>query len=169
MDPIVFGTHSPLLLIRPAPITVWTPDEGFPQGCSLLVPFQDPENVGAVIRSAAAFGVSQVILLAESAHPYHPRALRAAAGSLDLVALRQGPALAELPAELPIVALSAEGQDLTSENFPSAFGLLVGMEGPGLPPAWRGRSARIPIRPGVESLNGATAAAIALYVWANRG
>ena len=161
----LFGTQSPLLLIRPAPLLPWKPAEGFPNGCTLLVPFQDPENVGAVIRTAAAFGVRQIVLLAESAHPFHPKAVRAAAGTLDLVSLRQGPALAELPATLPIVAMSAQGQDIDSAVFPSAFGLLVGMEGPGLPAKWRDKAIRIPIDPAVESLNAATAAALALYQW----
>lgn len=161
----IFGTQSPLLLIRPAPILPWKPSEGFPTGCTLLVPFQDPENVGAVIRSAAAFGVRQIVLLAESAHPFHPKAVRAAAGTLDLVALRQGPALADLPDTLPIVALSAQGRDIDHATFPPAFGLLVGMEGPGLPAKWRDKAVRIPISPEVESLNAATAAALALYQW----
>ena len=56
----VFGTGPPLLEVdAPAPAP-WSPAEGFPPGCSLLVPFQDPENVGAVIRSGlnARFGTA---------------------------------------------------------------------------------------------------------------
>lgn len=161
----LFGTRTPLLGVEVASISPWTPDQGFPAGCSLLVPFQDPENVGAVIRSAAAFGVAQVILLAESAHPYHPKALRAAGGMTPRVRLRQGPSLKELPHELPILALSADGEDIDRVAFPPAFGLLAGMEGEGLPPAWRSATVRIPIEAGVESLNAAIATAVALYEW----
>jgi len=164
----VFGTHAPLLLLRVPPIDSWQPADGFGNGCSLLVPFQDPENVGAVIRSAAAFGARQVILLAESAHPFHPRSLRASGGTVMSIRLRQGPFLKELPADLPIIALSAEGTDIRNTVFPPSFGLLIGLEGPGLPAFWRRTARRIPIHATVESLNAATAAAVALYEWSRQ-
>lgn len=161
----IFGTHGPLLVIAVPPMEPWEPRDGFPQGCSLLVPFQDPENIGTVIRSAAAFGVSQIILLAESAHPYHPKALRAASGMTPLVCLRSGPPLEFLGTDLPIVALSAEGAPLQQVRFPESFGLLAGLEGQGLPEHWRTKAVRIPIAAHVESLNAATAVGIALYEW----
>jgi tRNA G18 (ribose-2'-O)-methylase SpoU len=131
----------------------------------VLIPFQNPENVGAAVRSAAAFGASQVILLAESAHPFHPKALRASGGSALRLQLRQGPALDQLPANLPIIALSPGGDDIRQATFPSSFGLLTGMEGRGLPDDWRRRAVGIPISPAVESLNAAAAVAVALYEW----
>ena len=164
----IFGTRTPLLLIRLPDMPPWTPAEGFPVGASVLIPFQDPENVGAAIRSAAAFGAVQAILLAESAHPFHPKALRASGGAVLSLPLRQGPALDAVPHELPIVALSADGGDIRKEAFPAAFGLLAGLEGPGLPEPWRRRAVRIPIRPEVESLNAAAATAVALYEWKRR-
>ena len=164
----VFGTHAPLLVLRVPPIDAWQPADGFGNGCSLLVPFQDPENVGAVIRSAAAFGARQVILLAESAHPFHPRSLRASGGTVMSVRLRQGPSLKELPADLPIIALSAEGADIRNTVFPPSFGLLIGLEGSGLPPNWRQAAHCIPIHETVESLNAAAAAAIVLYEWSRQ-
>jgi len=164
----IFGTRAPLLLIRLPDMPVWMPSEGFPVGASVLIPFQDPENVGAAIRSAAAFGAVQAILLAESAHPFHPKALRASGGAVLSLPLRQGPALDAVPHELPIIALSAEGADIRQAAFPAAFGLLAGLEGPGLPEPWRRRAVRIPIRPEVESLNAAAATAVALYEWKRR-
>jgi 16S rRNA (guanine(527)-N(7))-methyltransferase RsmG len=165
----VLGTHSPLLVIGVPPMETWVPAEGFLSGCNLLVPFQDPENVGAVIRSAAAFGVTQVILLTESAHPYHPKALRVSGGAVLRVRLRQGPSLQDLPIDLPVIALSAGGTDLADVVFPSVFGLLPGIEGPGLPESWRRSAVGIPLRGGVESLNAAAATAIALYTWFREG
>jgi tRNA G18 (ribose-2'-O)-methylase SpoU len=82
--------------------------------------------------------------------------------------LRQGPALGDLPEDLPIVALSAQGPDIRAAAFPPAFGLLAGLEGPGLPEPWRGRAVSIPIRAEVESLNAAAATAVALYEWKRR-
>ncbi len=164
----IFGTHSPILLVTAPQIEPWVPAEGFPEGCSLLVSFQNPENVGSVIRSAAAFGVRQVILLAESAHPFHPKSMRASGGTVLSVKLRQGPALGSLPIDLPILALSPEGKDISTIQFPRAFGLLPGVEGPGLPPPWRDNAASIPIQPQIESLNASVATAIALYVWTQR-
>lgn len=164
----IFGTGGPLLLIRVPEMPPWSPPEGFPAGASVLIPFQDPENVGAAIRSAAAFGAVQAILLEGSANPFHPKALRASGGAALSLPLRLGPALGAVSPELTIVALSADGIDIRRAEFPEAFGLLAGLEGPGLPLHWRKQAVRIPIRPEVESLNAAAAMAVALYEWQRR-
>ena len=161
----VSGTGAPLLLVKTPTLAAWSSEDGFARGCSVLVPFQDPENVGAVIRSAVAFGATHVILLAEAAHPYHPKALRASGGAVFLADLRQGPSVHALGDTLPIVALSPEGADVSTFSFPDGFGLLPGVEGPGLPERFRKRALSIPMSGRVESLNSATAAAIALYLW----
>jgi tRNA G18 (ribose-2'-O)-methylase SpoU len=111
--------------------------------------------------------VSQVVLLAESAHPYHPKALRASGGAVFHARLLDGPSLQDLPEDLPIMALSSEGEDLKGFVFPERFGLLAGMEGPGLPERLKKNSLAIPMEPQVESLNAATALAIALYQWSS--
>jgi len=161
----IHGTRSPLLLAGTPAIPVWHPQEGFSAGCTLLIPFQDPENTGAVIRSAVAFGVRRVVLLAESAHPFHPKAIRASGGTVFAAELCQGPSIADLPADLPLVALSGEGPDIAAAPFPEAFGLLPGVEGGGLPAHLRKKAVSIGIAPEVESLNAATAAGIALYLY----
>jgi 16S rRNA (guanine527-N7)-methyltransferase len=170
----VAGTHAPLLLVTTPRLPQWSEDRPWPQGCTLFIPFQDPENVGAVIRSAAAFGAAQVVLLREAAHPFHPRSSRAAGTALFQVPLLQGPSVRDLRSEqVPLLALDISGQPVGEEPFPITFGLVVGVEGPGLPESLRnGLRMRIPIDPAVESLNAATAAAIALYAWSsshNRG
>jgi 16S rRNA (guanine(527)-N(7))-methyltransferase RsmG len=161
------GTRSPLLLVGVPQMPEWSPTRPWPEGCTLFVPFQDPENVGAVIRSAAAFGVPRVVLLKEAAHPFHPKAARAAGTALFQVSLEQGPSISDLESSsVPLLALSAEGPDIESEPFPDRFGLVAGLEGPGLPDHLRsGPTLRIPMEPGVESLNAATATAVALYAW----
>ncbi|MFW6271980.1 MAG: 16S rRNA (guanine(527)-N(7))-methyltransferase RsmG [Desulfosalsimonas sp.] len=159
------GTKSPLLLVKTPEIQTWDQQQGLPRGCSILIPFQGPENVGTVIRSAVAFGADSVILLAEAAHPFHPRAVRASGGAVLHARMLKGPQLHELSENLPIVALSADGAPIGKFEFPGTFGFLPGMEGPGLPDHLRKNAVSIPIRPEIESLNAAAAAAIALYAW----
>jgi 16S rRNA (guanine527-N7)-methyltransferase len=164
----VMGTHAPLLLMNVPAIRPWSDDDLWPAGCTLFVPFQDPENVGAVIRSAAAFGVARLVLMREAANPFHPRGSRAAGTALFQVPFWRGPSLEELSVKnAPLISLDTSGPELGDAPFPDTFGLVVGVEGPGLTPRLRqGERRRIALEPGVESLNAATAAAIALYVWA---
>jgi 16S rRNA (guanine(527)-N(7))-methyltransferase RsmG len=161
------GTHAPLLLVKVPPLEAWSAETPWPEGCTLFIPFQDPENVGAVLRSAAAFGVARAVLLREAAHPFHPKSIRAAGPAVFQVELMQGPSIKDLrPGEVPLLALDADGPDLGSIPFPERFGLVAGVEGPGLPEHLRGaNNRRIPIEPGVESLNAAAATAVALYAW----
>src|SRR5262249_35106455 len=116
----------------------------------------------------------RVVLMRESAHPFHPKSLRAggtAALSLDM---RAGPSIHELPAsftDIPLLCLTSEpsAPPIDGEEWPERFGLLAGVEGPGLPASLpSGLQRRIPIAEGVESLNAATAVAIALFAWRNR-
>ena len=161
------GTRAPLLLVRVPEIPEWSDSAPWPSGCTLFVPFQDPENVGAVLRSAAAFGVARVVLLREAAHPFHPKSVRAAGPAVFQVPMLLGPSVRDLEStKHPLIALSTEGPDLDAEPFPDVFGLVPGVEGPGLPDHLReGLRRRIPIAEGVESLNAATATAVALYAW----
>lgn len=161
----LFGTHAPLLVVSVEDPSPWDPEEELPVGCTVFLAFQDPENVGAAVRSAVAFGAAQIVLLAECANPYHPKAIRASGGAVFHAKLRRGPSISDLPPDLPLAPLSSEGADIRSVAFPERFGLLPGIEGPGLPPAWRERAIAIGISEKVESLNAATALAIALYAW----
>ena len=163
----VAGTHAPLLVVRACVPKPWSDDQPWPEGCTLFVPFQDPENVGAVLRSAAAFGVPRVVLLREAANPFLPKSSRAAGSALFRLPLLQGPSIHELSSRnAPLIALDASGPDLLTHHFPPTFGLVAGIEGPGLPETLRqGERRSIPMESGVESLNAATATAIALFVW----
>lgn len=167
------GTHAPLLLVRVPEMPEWSDEAPWPEGCTLFLPFQDPENIGAVLRSAAAFSVARVVLLREAAHPFHPKAARAAGTALFQVPMLRGPSIRDLTVRgAPLIALSTEGEEIGRLPFPERFGLVPGVEGPGLPEHLRqGPCRRIPIAAEVESLNAATATAITLYVWrqATRG
>ena len=76
----IFNTRGPLYIAPVPDIPDW--DGSLVGGCNLLVPFQDPVNVGSVIRSAAAFGVGRIVLLREAANPFHPRSVRASSGAV---------------------------------------------------------------------------------------
>ena len=160
----VAGTGTPLLAVKVPAIPAWNPDD-IARGCTLLVPFQDPENVGTVIRSAVAFGVAHVVLLEEAAHPFHPKSVRASGGAVFTAQLFDGPSLHALPDAVPVVALSAGGRSISDFAFPDRFVLLPGVEGPGLPERFRARALAIPMTGKVESLNAAAATSIALYLW----
>ena len=97
-----------------------------------------------------------------------PEQPRGRLGDSCQVPLFQGPSIQDLESRtVPIIALDTSGPEVGESSFPQTFGLLVGIEGPGLPDRWRqGPRRRVAIVPEVESLNAATAAAIALYVWA---
>lgn len=165
----IHGTHQPLLLVHAPHPPSWDPEQYRP-GCTLFVPFQDPANVGAVVRSAAAFGVARVVLLKEAAHVFHPKSVRAAGSAVFRVTLEQGPSIQEMGGgALPMLALDPEGEDIGRFHFPEAFGLLPGMEGPGLPNELEVQTTlAVPMVKGTESLNAALAAGIALYVWRSR-
>jgi len=136
---------------------------GAPTGplCVYLHGISDPGNVGAVLRSALAFGASCVALGPACADPYGPKAVRASMGAVFAVPL----ARAE-PAVLPgrrVALVAGEGQPLTGPANGEVT-LLVGAERDGLPAdvvSGCEEVAHIPIRS--ESLNAAMAATVALY------
>ena len=162
----IYGTNQPILLVRVEPFPSWT-DGQWPSGCTLFVPFQDPVNVGAVIRSAAAFGVPRIVVLREAAHPFNYKSTRVAGSALFRIPLFEGPSIRDLGrSRVPMITLSPKGEDIAGYRFPLTFGLLPGMEGPGLPDNLRDMTAlAIPMEDDVESINSALATGIALYQW----
>ncbi len=156
----VLGTKSPMLVIEQPEIPAWDFSKT-PKGLHLLAPLGDPSNLGALLRSAEAFGIENVILLQESANPFLPKALKASAGSITRLKLWKGPAIKDLDAH-PVVALDLKGEALAKFQWPTSGYLLVGEEGAGLPEIPRLKKISIPIQ-GVESLNATVAASLALY------
>jgi tRNA G18 (ribose-2'-O)-methylase SpoU len=170
IDP--FGVEPPLAVLRVEPLPPWDAERDS-DGLTLFLPLGDPENVGAALRSAAAFEVDRVVLLEEAAYPFHPRAIRAAAGTCFDLELRAGPPLARLlEARLrgpELLVLDRGGEPLGSIEPAARRGLLVGEEGGGTPTAEGLRRVSIPISPRVESLNAAVAVGIALWELRRRG
>ena len=165
----IYGTKNPLLIVNIPEFEKYD-YKTFKDKVLLLVPFQDPANVGAVIRSASAFGVRKIMLLEETAVPFHPKSIRASGAQVFNVDFLKGVSIFELGRlHIPIVALSSDGVGIDDFEFPERFALLAGMEGPGLPDDLRPDfKVSIPMKPGVESLNTAVVSSIALYEWNKR-
>lgn len=159
----------------PGPVfTVTIPEEETDsplENAIVLENVQDPGNVGTVLRTAKALGVSAVVLVGACADVYSPKATRATMGAIfrqrvlhaDIPALK---ALAEkngLP--LYAAALSEQAADIRSLALENAM-VCVGSEGQGLSrelmDACDGQLI-IPMTPGSESLNAAVAASLILW------
>jgi TrmH family RNA methyltransferase len=148
----------------------WQPGAEGPL-CVYLNGLADPGNVGAVLRSAHAFGASTVAIGPRCADPYSPKAVRASMGAVFAVGLARVDALAQLPGErIALVAHAGEPlHELARERRsrhggPGPVTLVLGAERQGLPAELVGECdavAHIPIAS--DSLNVAMAATIALY------
>lgn len=137
----------------------------------------NPDNVGGLFRNALALGARGVALGAASAHPYYRKSLRTSMGAIFGVPwgwVERWPqgleAFRSAGYELLALTPSGDAVDLASLGPEGArcerAVLLLGEEGAGLGAAtlaWADRRVRIPMAPGADSLNVATAAAIALH------
>lgn len=142
-------------------------------GRTLLVLNQisNHDNVGAAFRNAAAFGADGVILDAGSCDPLYRKAIRVSSGASLWLPYHQGGTGPEQIAALKAAGYTiwamtprADAAPLQDLNVPDKLALLLGTEGPGLPQALidAADSVRIPMAAGFDSVNVATAGAIAL-------
>ena len=172
VEPAMFGelsqtaTPAGVVAIVPTP----QPRSTTPGAFSVLLDdIQDPGNVGTILRSAAAAGVSHAFLSAGCAFAWAPKVLRAGQGAHFFVDIVEDADLAtvaggfdgKIVATVPRAATSVFDADLTG---PLMFA--IGNEGSGLSDALRRRTTlelAIPMPSGFESLNAASAAAICLF------
>jgi TrmH family RNA methyltransferase len=133
---------------------------------------QDPGNLGALARVAEAAGAAGLALSPGCAHPNHPRALRASAGSLLRLPVAVGVLPDSLDAHLALAhprwaaLVPRGGEDLYRARLDGTAILAVGAEGPGLSLPLLARASlrlTIPMAPAVESLNATVAAALVLF------
>jgi len=129
---------------------------------------QDPGNVGTIVRTAEAFGAGGIVFSSGSSRPYHPKTLRASAGSLfrlPFVSLTPGQTVdASNRAERRLVAAtSGPGAEVSGFSWPKTS-VVIGSEAHGVREEYRSaaEAIHIPIA-GAESLNAAVAAAVILY------
>lgn len=132
----------------------------------LLEGVQDPGNVGAIIRSAAAFGVGTVVVDRQCADPWSPKVLRAGQGGHFTVGVQQvDDLLTALGDHRLICSVVAGGRPLREVALSGRIAWAFGAEGAGLSRLLVEKAAErvtIPMAAG-ESLNVAAAAAICLY------
>jgi 23S rRNA (guanosine2251-2'-O)-methyltransferase len=138
----------------------------------VLDQISDPHNAGAIMRSAAAFGVSVVVVQDRHAPPESGALAKAASGALDIVPIATVVNIAraiEQLGELGFwrIALTGDGEAPLKDAAGSGdVALVLGSEGSGIRRLVRERcdtAAFLPIEAAMESLNVSNAAAIALY------
>ena len=129
---------------------------------------QDAGNVGSILRTAAAFGVQQVLALQGTAALWSPKVLRAGMGAHFGLSLIEGLQPEDLkPLTMPLVGTALDtDQWLHTAQWPQPCAWVLGHEGQGMSPAVRALCSqvlRIPQPGGEESLNVAAAAAVCLF------
>jgi TrmH family RNA methyltransferase len=137
-----------------------------------LMDIDEPGNVGALLRTALASGISAVFCAGQS-DPFHPKAVRTSLGSLFKLPLFRAVSASELLADLQrlgvycVAAVARGGEPLGQALWPRhKLALLVGNEGQGLPEALQGAAdARVTIdlSQAVDSYSVNAAAAVCLY------
>jgi tRNA G18 (ribose-2'-O)-methylase SpoU len=141
----------------------------------VLEDLADHTNVGAIFRSVAALGADAVLLTPACADPLYRRSVRVSMGAVLQVPWARlpdwrtaGPMIRDAGYDLVAFALREDAEDLAdfSHSLPPRLALMFGTEGEGLSRralAAATRSVVIPMEHEVDSLNVATAAAVALW------
>lgn len=172
MDDVVgFSIHRGILALgeRGAPLAV--EDVVARDVVVGLVGLANHDNVGGVLRSAAAFGAG-VLYDATTCDPLYRKAIRVSVGgalTVPFAEMRDAHAMIDAleRAGFAVFALTARGDETIDRAVRGAArrALLVGTEGDGLPEAVlaRARRVRIPMKPDLDSLNATVAASIGLY------
>ena len=133
---------------------------------------QDPGNLGTLMRSAAAFGASALLTLEGTVSPFNPKSVRSSAGAIFRLPVLAGLAASELvhrlgAARVHIIAADRHSPAPVCEaNLKGPIAIMVGREASGLPPVIAREASlllSIPIHPGMDSVNAATAGSVFLY------
>ncbi len=158
----------------PSPTLQTLPDDGI---VLVLDQITDPHNVGAILRSAAAFAVKAVVLTARHSPEATGVLAKSASGALELVPLVSVQNLARALTEMNergflTVGLDSAGEDdLSKIPLRQPLALVLGAEGKGLRQLTRETCAcvaRLDLPGDIKSLNVSNAAALSLYIGASR-
>lgn len=166
------GTVSPqgILLVCEEPRVALVDLEPHSGGVLVADAVQDPTNLGAMIRSAAAFGLAGLVALDGTVDAWNAKVVRGSAGaSFRLPVVRAMCAeLLEWSAvqEVRLLAADTSGDDVAGVDRSLPWALMIGNEGAGLRDELRAAAiatVTVPIRAAADSLNAGVAAAILCY------
>ncbi len=165
-------SHQGILAVLKKPECGWQDFEGRKGLLLLLYELQDPGNLGTILRTGDAGGAAGIVLSTHTVDPYSPKVVRAAMGSLFRIPVLIGQEMEESVHLLRsrgfrvLAAAMDGGQTIWETNFSEPSAVLLGQEGGGLPQklvSLCNGSFRIPMRAGVDSLNVAITAGLAVY------
>jgi len=171
-DPVfrsIADTKAPAGIAAEIALSGSMPDLKTSTGCVLLEGIQDAGNVGAILRSAAAFGIQDAVLGRGCADAWSPKVLRAAVGAHFSMQFAEDADLAAAFGEFDgkiVCTVPRGGVALANADLSGRIGWLFGAEGQGVSDALAARATlkvSIPMRNETESLNVAAAAAICFY------
>ena len=161
-----------IILLAQRPVANLTPDHSLESSLWLgLDRLQDPGNVGTLLRTAEAAGVTGIVALKGCADAYAPKVLRSAMGSAFRLPIQANASAETLTyfqkAGIKVVVAAGDGEmDYDRYDWTQSTLLLLGNEGRGVAPELMQQSdvrLRIPMQAGVESLNVAAAGAVMLF------
>ncbi|MEC7522809.1 MAG: RNA methyltransferase [Myxococcota bacterium] len=130
---------------------------------------RSPGNLGTLLRTARATGVDGLVLLGDAVDPFDPRVVRASMGAVFTLPVHRATlaGFGRWARDVTVVGASAEAaRDFRSEPFAGRCAVAFGEERRGLGPELRAacdRMVRIPMEPGLDSLNVAVAGSLLLY------
>ena len=172
-----FSMHQGIIASVKAPPLIDVIDVHLP--CLVLNGIADSENVGTIVRTAAAFGWKSLIVDERTSSPLLRRAVRVSMGTLFSMRIHRTEHLPSTLRELRVLhdvdIVAAETHesavDIAAKEFRVKTALVVGAEGHGIADdVLRACSTivRIPLHPSVPSLNVATATALSIYEYASQ-
>ena len=171
-DPIfrsISDTEAPSGIAAEITLSDSPPDLNASAACVFLEGVQDGGNVGAILRSAAAFGIRDAVLGRGCADVWSPKVLRAAMGAHFSMRIAEN---VDLAVEIGrfggtvVCTVPRDGAAISDADLAGRIGWIFGAEGQGVSDALASRAAlrvSIPMKGGFESLNVAAAAAICFY------
>jgi len=166
---LIAGTETPVGIAAEIVLPHAQPELAGSPCCALLDGIQDPANVGTILRSAAAFGVEDIVLGPGCADPWSPKALRAGMGAH--FGLRIGSSR-NLSGEIAsfdgvvVCTVPQGGTPVAEADLSRRICWVLGSEGQGVSKSLAARAdlkVTIPMPGTAESLNVAAAAAICFY------
>lgn len=175
LDDMTTGANHQGVALEPADFPYLDLSDLIDTGRTLLIldHVQDPQNFGALIRSADAVDIGGVVLPQDRSVSVTPSVVNSSAGAVEHVAValvanlnRTMERLVEAGYWTAGLAGDSDAVDLFESDLPTPLALVVGSEGKGLSPSLRAKCQlmlRIPMHGHVDSLNAATAGTVALY------